>query len=293
MPRRALLTATVVATLAGTGARQAVGAARPEAPPSDTISVDVVGACPEETAVRELLTPLVSAEEARSAKVAVQDQGQRFRIAVGETATTLEDAARDCGARARLAATVAAAALQARQVVLGPPIWTVEKGGVLDMAPSASASRAPGLEIRGAYGAGSWSVFGAAGGRGPVTLTLDNGWKADLLRFPLDAGVRLTGHRWRWRPWVGFGGTLEVSGILGQGLEHSEREWRASLGVIAMVGLTIPVVARLGVSAAFAVRWSPYPYRLQVVPEGTVGELPSLWLGPSLSYTLDGKRSSP
>ena len=84
-----------------------------------------------------------------------------------------------------------------------------------------------------------------------------------------------------------------MNGVLGQGLAKSEREWRASLGVVAMVSLTVPLLARLGVSAAFSVRWSPYPYELQIVPEGTVGKLPTLWLGPSLAYTLDGKHSSP
>jgi len=293
MPRRALRAATVVAFLSWTGAARAASTVDTAPRAHETISIDVVGACPEATAIRELLGGLVTADETRSAGVSVQDQGTRFRIAVGKTATTLEDPARDCGARARVAATVAATTLQSRHVVLGPPAWTVEKGGVVDTTPSASGSWAPGLEIRGAFGSGSWSLFGAAGARGPVTLTLDGGWKAELLRFPLDAGLRLTGHRWRWRPWLGFGGTLEVNGILGQGLSQSEREWRTSLGVVAMVGLTVPLLARLGVSAAFSVRWAPYHYRLEVVPEGQVGELPVLWLGPSLSYTLDGKRSSP
>ena len=147
--------------------------------------------------------------------------------------------------------------------------------------------------MRGAYGSGPWSVFGAAGARGPVTLSLDDGWEAELLRLPLDAGVRFTSYRWRVRPWLALGGSATVTRILGRDLIDMDPKWRIDLGTLAMVGATLPVLGRIGVAAALSVRWQPRPYRLNVVPVGTVGETPKWWLGLSLNYTIDGKGSSP
>ena len=256
--------------------------------------VDAVGACPDAGAVRGLLAPLVSATEARAAPVIVQDRGPRFRVAVGATAMMLDDPARDCVARARAAAVVAANALQVNKVVLGPPTWTVEKGLVIDAAfDRGEPLWSYGAEIRGAFGSKPWSVVGAAGARTPVTLTLNDGLKAEIIRFPLDGGMRLTSYRWRLRPWLVLGGSAIVTGILGQDVVQSQREWRVGLGALAMAGATLRVIGRFGVAAALSVRWEPRPYRLQVAPVGTVGETPEWWFGLSLNYTLDGKGATP
>jgi hypothetical protein len=261
---------------------------------ADGLSLDVVGACPEAGAVHRLLSVLVSAEETGAATVSIQDRGPHFRIAVGEAATTLDDPGRDCALRARQAAVVAASHLQAPQVVLGPPVWTVEKGLVIEVAPGGGGPHlAYGAEFRGALGSDRWSLFGAAGARGPVTLELDEGWEADLLRLPLDAGARLTGYRWKLRPWLSLGGTMTVTRIVGQNLVEMDPAWRLELGALAMLGATLPVRGRLGLSASLAVRWAPRPYRLHVDPVGKVGETPTWWFGLSLNYTIDGQGSSP
>jgi len=213
---------------------------------------------------------------------------------VREAATTLDDPARDCAARVRQAAVMVASDLPLHPPVLGPPEWTIEKGFVFDVASTAAgAVWAPGAEIRGAYGPGRWSLVGAAGARGPVTLAFEHGWQAELLRFPLDAGARVTMYRWRLRPWAVFGPSVTVTGILGQNLVETDRQWRLDLGGLAMVGATLPVWGRIGGAAAIAVRWQPRPYQLQVTPFGTVGETPVWWVGISLNYTIDGKASSP
>jgi hypothetical protein len=215
-------------------------------------------------------------------------------VAIGTEATTLDDPARDCGARARQAAAMVAGGLAPHAPVLGPPAWTIEKGLVFDVAPRAGgAVWSPGAELRGAYGSGRWSLVGAAGARGPVTLVFEHGWQAELLRFPLDAGARLTIYRWRVRPWFVVGPSLTVTGILGENLVDVDRQWRVDLGALAMVGATLRVWRRVGVAAAIALRLQPRPYQLQVTPAGTVGETPVLWLGLSLNYTLDGEASSP
>jgi hypothetical protein len=100
-----------------------------------------------------------------------------------------------------------------RKLVLGPPKWTVEKGIVFDAAfPRGGVVWSPGAEFRGVLGSNRWSLVGAAGARGPVTLSLDHGVKAEVLRFPVDAGARLTGYRWRLRPWLVVGGTATLTG---------------------------------------------------------------------------------
>jgi len=284
---------SAVAAIAAVAATAVAADAAP-APAPDGFTLDVVGTCPDAADVRRLLAGLVSPEEARAAPVNIQDRGPRMRIAVRDKATTLDDPARDCAARARLAAAVAAEDLQARRILLGPPEFTIEKGLIFEVASSdGGAVWAPGAEFRGAYGSGRWSLFGSAGARGPVTLTLDQGWRAELLRFPLDAGARLTGYFGRFRPWFTFGGSLTVTGIIGQELVQTDREWRMDVGALAMGGATLRVTDRLGLSAALVVRWYPRRYQLQVVPAGTVGETPAWWFGLALDYTLDGKGSSP
>jgi hypothetical protein len=279
-----LLTAAAVTTRA----RATEGAT------ADDLALDVMGACPDDAAVRRLLGELITADEARGASISIGDQGSEYRVAVRSKATTLDDPGRNCAARARQAAAIVADELRPHPQVFGPPIWTIEKGAVFDFAPgSAGTPWAPGAEFRGALGSGRWSLVGAAGARGPATLTFEGGFKAELLRFPLDAGARVTWYLGRFRPWLVVGGSATPTAILGQDLVETDRQWRFDLGVLAMAGATLRLFGRIGVAAAINVRWQPRPYHLQVVPHGVVGETPSLWLGLSLNYTLDGKASTP
>lgn len=285
---------TAVAAIVATAGDLARAPTTDTSPVADALTLNVVGGCPDAAAVRRLLAELLSADEARAAPVSIQDRGARFRIAVRDAATMLDDPARDCTARARQAAVFAANELHAPKLVLGPPTWTIEKGLVFDAAfPPGGAVWSPGAEIRGALGSKPWSLVGAAGARGPVTLSLEHGYKAELLRFPVDAGARLTSYRWRLRPWLTVGGTATLTGILGQELVQTERQWRIDLGALAMVGATLPMFGRVGGAAALSVRWQPRPYELKVAPFGTVGETPTWWFSLSLNYTLDGKPSVP
>ena len=126
-----------------------------------------------------------------------------------------------------------------------------------------------------------------------MTLQLDHGLKAEVIRAPVDVGARITSYRWRLRPWAAVGGSLTLSGILGEELVQTDREWRLDIGPMAMAGATLRVTKHLGVAAALSVRWQPRPYRLQAVPFGTVGETPAWWFALSLNYTIDGKGSTP
>jgi hypothetical protein len=276
----------------GAPAARAVAA---DASAADGLTLDVIGNCPDAEAVRRLLAGLVSAEEARTAPVVIQDRGSRYRISVKKTAMMLDDPERRCAERARHAAVVASNELHAPKIIHGPPIWTVEKGVVIDAAPFADggAVYSWGAEFRGAYGSKAWSLMGSAGARGPVTLKLENGWRAELLRFPLDVAGRLTSYRWKLRMWVAVGGTIVPTGVIGQELVDTDREWRVDVGAIGMAGATLPIGDRLGLAAALAIRWLPRRYELQVDPAGKVGETPAWWISLSGSYIIDGKPSVP
>jgi hypothetical protein len=258
------------------------------------IRLQVVGACPAEAEVRRLLASVLSPQEAGAAGMTIQDMGPHYRIVVRDVVTTLDDPARDCGKRARQSVAIAANELRSHPQVFGPPVWTIEKGAVFDVAPGrAGTPWAPGAEFRGALGSGRWSLVGAAGARGPATLTFQGGWKAEELRFPLDAGARVTWYLGRFRPWLVVGGSLTPTAFLGQDLVETDRQWRLDLGALFMAGATLRLFGRIGVAAAINVRWQPRPYHLQVIPHGTIGDTPALWLGLSLGYTIDGRPSTP
>ncbi|HSS38893.1 MAG TPA: hypothetical protein VLT58_09000 [Polyangia bacterium] len=277
---------------AWTGAWAAAPGGEPAA--REVIALDVIGACPDRAEVTRLIAELVPRAPEDGQSVSVQDRGPHFRVAVGDRATTLEDPARDCAARARAAAVVVASELPLHALVVGPPLWTIEKGVVFDVAPGTEGPAwAPGAEFRGALGSGTWSLVGAAGARGPATLSFPGGWKADLLRFPLDAGVRATLYWGRFRPWLVLGGSLTPTAILGQEVVQTDRQWRLDVGALGIAGATLRVAKRIGLAAAINLRWQPRPYHLQVSPHGTVGETPAWWLGLSLNYTLDGQASRP
>src|SRR5215831_2357586 len=241
MPRAAGLgaVAALLATAAAmTGAHAADEAAGDAIPPD--LALDVVGACPDVASMRHLLGKLVSADEARGVSISVQDQGPHYRIVVREKVMTLDDPARDCAARARQAAAVVANELRSHPTVFGPPVWTIEKGAVFDFAFGKTGTPwAPGAEFRGALGSGRWSLVGAAGARGPATLVFDDGFKAELLRFPLDAGARVTWYLGRFRPWLVVGGSATPTAVLGQDLIETDRQWRLDLGVLGMAGATL------------------------------------------------------
>jgi hypothetical protein len=263
-------------------------------PAGDGLNLEVVGACPEEAAVRRLADQLMAPGGPRDVPVSIQDLGPRYRVALLEGGMTFDDPGRDCAARARQAVALVADELRPHPRAVGPPLWTIEKGLVFDVASSAGGPVwAPGAEIRGAYGPRRWAVVGAAGARGPVTLSFQNDWKADLLRLPLDLGGRLTMYRWRLRPWVVVGGSVTVTGIEGVNVVQADRVWRLDPGVLLLAGATLPVRGRIGLAAALNVRWQPRPYQLDVAPVGKVGETPGWWFGLSLNYTIDGQPSSP
>src|SRR5262245_3430950 len=107
-------------------AAPAARAAGADGSAGEALTLDVTGSCPDAESVRRLLAGLVSAEEARTAAVVIQDRGTRYRISVKKTAMMLDDPERNCAERARHAAVVASNELHAPKIIHGPPVWTVE-----------------------------------------------------------------------------------------------------------------------------------------------------------------------
>ena len=282
------IVATMFAALLGGAAEAQAGAGPP-------VTLQVEGACPDAASVEKVLLDLLGPGQVRGA-AEIRDEGPHYRVhrAGAATATTLDDPARDCAARARYAAAILTSDLHPHPQVFGPPVWTIEKGAVFDFAVGTGGSVwAPGAEFRGVLGSGLWSLVGSAGARGPATMELQGQWKAEILRFPFDVGARMTAYWGRFRPWLVLGGSLTPTAILGQDVVQSERQWRVDLGALVMAGATLRLFKRIGVAAALNFRWNPRQYQLQVAPHGTVGETPASWLGVSLSYTIDGRASSP
>ena len=112
--------------------RLAVHAAGLDVASGDGLNVEALGACPDAATVHRIVTSVVSADEARGATVSIQDRGPHYRIAVRGEATTLNDPARDCAARARQAAVVVAGTMRSHPLVrcglnvelgVAPPPW--------------------------------------------------------------------------------------------------------------------------------------------------------------------------
>jgi hypothetical protein len=296
VPRSVALMA--VALVAGPIA--AAAAASAPASPTPSLALRVTGACPDRATVDRLLAVLRPdgeggpPEPGAPTPVTIDDQGGQYRIAVGDQVMTLEDPARDCPARARQAVAVVASGARTHPQVFGPPRWTVEKGAVFDGTMNdGTFAWAPGAEMRGAYGRGTWSLVAAGGARGPARLVYgDNAWKAEVIRLPVDLGARVTAHRWRLRPWLVLAPTVTVTGFIGEDLLETERVWRLDPGALAMAGATLRVLRRMGLAIALSARWQPRPYELHVAPVGKIGETPRWWFGLSLNYTIDANPSS-
>ena len=126
--------------------------------------------------------------------LSIQDRGPHFRVAVGDRATTLDDPARDCAARAREAAVVVGERASVAPTGRRPAaVDDREGGGVRRRAREPTVPpgrRAPSFAARWAAALGRWSAPRARAV--PATLSFPGGWKAELLRFPLDAGARAT-----------------------------------------------------------------------------------------------------
>jgi hypothetical protein len=287
----------------------AVGAAPP---------ISASGACPGLEMISAAVTALIphGGVDAlpRSAAVEVVDLGDSYRVKVVAEGVLRErvfrDVGHDCEQRARFAAVFIVLTLLPPELVIDvqpepaptpalptpPPVppeppprpLRLEIGAVLDLAPplrDAPQIVAPGGELRVARRFGL--LAGVVGvGFEPRASFTKAGLEVREARVPLDLGLRLG------RP---FGpGELDGEAALAaaifraQGLNTLMPQQATRLDLGARLAVTV----RFGRPSARAVPFVgvhalvfPRPYEIATTPQGTLGSMPTLWLGATLGLS--------
>ncbi len=212
--------------------------------------------------------------------VRVDDQGDRYRVVVGQVDRTLEDPARGCDARADAAAVIA-------ELMLMPPSLPKRKtGGVivdlaavgfLDLAPAASNLPTTGggglrLNVGGKWIGATVGLSGLA----PAHLTFED-HRSSLVRAPIDLGV-YSSYRHR---------AFEVGGELGllltplvlyrSGLSSQDTAPKLESGVRLRPEVRWWLRDWFAVTFAVSIDVAFHTYTLDIQPVGQVGETPRFW----------------
>lgn len=287
-------------------------------------ALDVVGACPGRDAVMEALLPVVGNDALPSNRgpTRVVDQGDRFDVTAAGQAARYVDTARDCGARARVAAVFIALALSPPSVrfvepatpppeppppptrapeqrvdapASGPlsPLWAkLAMGARLDAAlPEAGAPSdlTAGGELGGMVGRGSFGIAVSAALLAPTSRTL-HAIAVRQQRFPFTAGVAF---RHRLSPWFELTGKAAVALVLltlrGENVSPGSSSARLDPGAHLSFEMRGPplrdgLVPFVGLHAELF----PRRYVLDADPVGQVGVTNRFWWGATagLSFAL-------
>jgi hypothetical protein len=270
-------------------------------------------ACPGVDAIRDAVATLLArgatpgaADVVRAATIDVEDLGDRYTVTVNGHARSYADETRDCTERVRVAAVFAAVTVAPPAIDTPPPEpppppppappppppppepppahrrpeGHVELVAAALAGPGTSAPLSGGGALRGAFEVGPIGVAaGVAGGapwawqfgvarvlvtRVPVDLSLRVVARARRLSFAAEGGPLLA--------WVDVAGRNPPAETNAARLQGGVR-----LGVLAR--------AELGTFSPFVTvwgEWSAPAYPIAVVPDGTVGHLPSLWAGMAI-----------
>ena len=305
-------------------AAQPPDAAHDAAPPLSGLVLDVSGQCPTRDAVLAALVPAL-AKDARAPErvpLLVVDLGDRFQVAAGGQTRQYDDAARDCGERARVAAVYIALALNPPVFQAPPPpprVPTIERpapaapptgeasaaprwaevaiaarvDGTSAGAPSSSSAVAAGAELRGAFGWRRLGVMASAGILSSTTNTFASVPVSER-RFPCSVGLMA---RQRLGAGAELDGELGVAlvpfTLAGQGLQTSDPSTRLDIGARLAVALAFPAVAG-GVAPFVGLHAELFPrrYVVNVGPSGDIGETSPLWLGVSAGLAFGSRSTS-
>lgn len=267
------------------------------------VQIDVLASCPNAKLLREQLGPLLApgtqlaidsdAAAAGALAASLRDQGSLYVVRVGDVVRELEDPARACVERARVAAVFIALNAQPRSDV--PPAERDGEHAAFGFELELFAAAAYASEIDRAVpggGAGLWLAPGAwrfgllAGLVAPVAVTLDvaQGVNGDvaLLRVPL---VLSAAHLWstsgvQLGPSLGL--ALDVLRMHGQNVRDAQTELRLNPGASLAAELRAPLAPALAAVLRLSFSAFPRAYRLNVDPSGQLGATPQLWFGASL-----------
>jgi hypothetical protein len=264
-----------------------VPAAHGATPEEITVAADD---CPSAADVaRELAEILPKARirvvNAAEALVRVRDLGSRYEVVVGATRREIGDEARRCDERARTAAVVAGVAIEPPSGRPAAPSGALTSV-TLDLAGLADAGLAgdgigtlPGVGgmVRATVARGWAGVSFGVAALAPATLGLATG-QVQVLRIPLDVGLRASWRRARWEVAADFGLAAALVRFDGQALLAAQQSWRIELG--ARLGASLRYWAWKGAAPFVAIQAVavPLPAQLSVAPEGVVATMPLLWV---------------
>jgi hypothetical protein len=289
----------------------------PEAPPAIHVVGDCPSPAAIWTDVRAMVLAS-DLGKFSAARIDIADLGTSYRVRIardeGEKQRTFRDADHDCDRRAHFAAVfivvtfllpdvlqeppnelppaspVAAATPSPTAVVVTSPATSapprrrlhLDLSALLDAAPGlgdTGESAAFGAEVRAFWGASRFAATTALGIEPRASFDF-GGVGVDELRAPFDLGVAMV------NAWVRFALLTQV-GVAGALVRIAGANTaKAQSGTRVDLGARLAVAVRFGSSSS---RLSPViglhalifpkPYEAAVIPQGTVGKLPALWLG--------------
>lgn len=316
-PARALVLAIVLM------ARPAL-ARTPEA-----IAISASGQCPAAESVQRQLVPLLVETSVETSVVAgprgsvdevwVADEGEEFRVKVRGVERVIENPARDCEERARIAAVLIA-------LVVDPPLPAEDASvpeTVIDSGPAAppkvapppppsplaplgwatlaaaTAVFAPGSDGSRTWGAGpalralvgpaaqpQWDLSLGAAFVSPVRLDLESGG-VRLTQVPLDLSGSLILGSQQVRGVVGAGVVGDLLHLTGTGVSQAQSSLRFDVGLRSHVGARFRLGAEVWGVAEVSGIFFPRPYEFEVSPSGVVGHTPALWLAATFGVLFE------
>jgi hypothetical protein len=277
------------------------------------------GACPDADLLARALAPVLgdarlafdagapeqAAAAAARSHAQVTDLGDRYRVAIDGVEREIEDPARDCLERARVAAVfIALNRHEAPSPAPTPPAR--EPAPAKESAPADEPERTRfGVQL---FGAGAYApeTSGGAPGGGAGMWLADGAWRLELstgvlaatsvdlkaahgvsgavalTRVPstLSASYLLRAGLFRFGPTLGF--ALDMLRLHGMRVPEPQTALRANPGALA----ALDAHARLGATWLALLRFSlsafPRAYALAVDEAGQLGRTPRLWLAATL-----------
>ncbi|HEY5373554.1 MAG TPA: hypothetical protein VIK01_07690 [Polyangiaceae bacterium] len=282
--------------------------------------------CPEPSEVQREVLSLIPPERRellqRGVSVVLEDLGDSYRVTASKDEKTAKksysDPARDCTGRAHFAAVLAVLTVMPPELdvepsapppsapapaplpapaprrALPPPappraaLARIELGGFYVAAPA--ILRAPelhslGAELRVALGRGALSGTLSVAYESRSQFEL-GGVRGDVLGWPTSAGLRVRTEAGPWFVATDVGALLVVQSVRATNLLLSKEQRSLELGARVGVSLQRALTPHFApFIAAFA--WLvPSPRDLSVAPQGTIGNLPYLWLGGSAGVSF-------
>jgi hypothetical protein len=267
------------------------------APPGSLQVRGQPGACPSAEQVTANLAGLLRrtrvtvGDRAKGPQVLVEDRGPSFRVHVDGGARDVEDHARDCAERARVAAVLIALTLDP------PPVLAVPKPAPaprppgpapfrFDAAAAALVAIAPGADagtlsggaaVRFALGGARFGASLGVGAGSPARLSLAPG-TAEILRVPFDLGGYASIGAGRFEAVGEVGLLVAVERIVARDVEQPQRFTRPEVGLRAGASCRYWGTSRFAPFVGLAAQVVPSPHELVITPRGVVATLPRVWL---------------